>query len=450
MRRVNLLKSTPFRLALIFAALSIASFLGTGLVTYHLLRNDLADRLDRSIQEDFSVLSSSYGDGDLPDLLDTINSHVAPSVEQERIYLLLSSDGRKLAGNIEAQTPVSGWSTVSSSALGIRGDNQYRVYAGKVDSRPLLVGVSFEESAEVLDVVRTSFGWAAALALAIAATAGAALALRIQRRMEAIASTMREVGTGKFDTRIPLSGNGDDIDQLSSQVNDAIGRLSDLVEGMRQVSTDIAHDLKTPLQRLSLLIDEVSNDSGHDRKISSKLLKVRDEAIRINGTFDALLRIAQIEAGARRSRFSLIDMRECLETIAEVYTDVAEDLGHTLLVNLQSGADLRIVGDKELVVQLFANLVENSIRHSPQGSVIEIEAEFRESALVVEIKDNGPGIPEAERDKVFRRLYRLDKSRTTPGTGLGLSLVKAIVELHGAYIDLRDTKPGLVVAVRFP
>ena len=158
----------------------------------------------------------------------------------------------------------------------------------------------------------------------------------------------------------------------------------------------------------------------------------------------------QIEAGARRSRFSMIGLKESLETIAEVYADVAEDNGQSLSLNVSATEKMTIVGDRELIVQLFANLVENAIRHSPQGSEIEIRGQESDKAIIVEINDNGPGIPEAEREKVFRRLYRLDKSRTTPGTGLGLSLVKAIADLHGAKIKLRDNGPGLGVVLTFP
>ena len=448
MHRVDLLKSTPFRLAIIFAALFITSFLIAGVITYQLLRNDLAERLDQSIQDNYSVLAASYGDRDLTDLIDTVDSHASSSSEHDQVYLLRAKDGQKLAGNITKADVPAGWSTVDGSRLGMNGDSQYRIYSGSIDNQPLIVGTSFEESDEFQSVVRNSFIWASAMVLVIAVAGGALLALRVHRRMEAIASTMRDVGSGKLDARIPLVGIGDDIDRLSVQLNDALGRLADLVEGMRQVSTDIAHDLKTPLQRLSLLINEAMEASGNG--VSEPIERAKEEATRINATFDALLRIAQIEAGARRSRFSMIDLKESLETIAEVYADVAEDNGQSLSLSVAATEKMNIVGDRELIVQLFANLVENAIRHSPQGSAIEIRGHVSDKAIIVEINDNGPGIPEAEREKVFRRLYRLDKSRTTPGTGLGLSLVKAIADVHGAKIKLRDNGPGLGVVLTFP
>jgi signal transduction histidine kinase len=450
MRRVNLLKSTPFRLAIIFAALFIISFLVAATITYQLLKNDLADRLDRTIQDTYSVLIDSYGDRDVTDLVEAVSSHANFASGHDSIYLLQSKDGQRLAGNIAKANVAAGWSTVDGSAVGLPSGMEYRVYSSNVDNQPLIVGLSFEESQEFEEIVRNSFGWATVMVLVLAGAGGAILAFRVQRRLEAIAATMRDVGSGKLDARIPLVGNGDDVDMLSVQVNDALGRLTSLVEGMRQVSTDIAHDLKTPLNRLSLTIDQAIDRLASGEDVGSELLQAQAESNQINATFDALLRIAQIEAGARRSRFRSVDLKLCLETIAEVYADVAADNGQELVLKLPDAKSMSVDGDQELLVQLFANLVENSIRHCPRGARIEISGSHLADAVRIDIADNGPGIPEEEREKVFQRLYRLDKSRTTPGTGLGLSLVKAIADLHHARIKVSDNNSGLRIGILFP
>ncbi|SDP70166.1 HAMP domain-containing sensor histidine kinase [Phyllobacterium sp. OV277] len=450
MRRIDLLKSTPFRLAVIFAALFIASFLVAGVVTYQLLKHELADRLDQTIQDTYTVLTASYGDGDVTDLSDTVTSHVQSTSRHDRIFLLRSKDGARLAGNIENADVSPGWSTIDSTKLGLQSNERYRVFSGQVDKQPLIVGITFEENDEYLRIVFISFAWASVMVLALATIGGILLATRVQRRMETITSTMRDVGSGKLNVRIPLVGNGDDIDRLSEQVNDALDRLASLVEGMRQVSTDIAHDLKTPLSRLSLTISQAIEKADKGTAVAADLLQAREESGNINATFDALLRIAQIEAGSRRSRFTQLDIRECLETIVDVYADVAEDKKQLIKLTLHPNESLPVTGDRELLIQLFANLTENSIRHCPAGAKISLSAKSIDRTIIVEFADNGPGIPAEERAKVFQRLYRLDKSRTTPGTGLGLSLVKAIVDLHRARINLEDGHPGLHVILTFP
>jgi signal transduction histidine kinase len=370
MRRVNLLKSTPFRLAIIFAALFIVSFLVAAIVTYQLLKSDLADRLDRTIQDTYSVLIDSYDDRDVTDLIEAVSSHANSASGHDSIYLLMSKDGQRLSGNIARANVPAGWSTVDGSALGLPSGMEYRVFSSNVDNQPLIVGLSFEESQEFQEIVRSGFGWATVMVLALAIAGGAFLALCVQRRLEAIAATMLAVGSGKLDARIPLVGNGDDVDMLSAQVNDALGRLASLVEGMRQVSTDIAHDLKTPLYRLSLTIDQAIDKLSLGKDVNSELLQAQVESNQINATFDALLRIAQIEAGARRARFRGVDLKLCLETIAEVYLDVAADNGQELVLQSANEGSMSIDGDQELLVQLFANLVENAIRHAPAGSHI--------------------------------------------------------------------------------
>ncbi len=450
MRRINLLKSTPFRLAIIVAALFISSFLVAAAVTYQLFRSELADRLDATIQDTYSVLADAYGDRDVTDLVEAVASHANSTSGDNAVYLLQSKDGQRLSGNIASADVPLGWSTVDGSLLGFPSGKDYRVYSNKVDDQPLIVGRSFEESQEYLEIVRSSFGWATIAVLALAVAGGALLAYRVQRRLEAIATTMRDIGSGKLDARISLVGNGDDVDVLSAQVNDALGRLAALVEGMRQVSTDIAHDLKTPLQRLSLTIDQAIDKLSAGGDGNAELLEAKEESTQINATFDALLRIAQIEAGARRARFRAIDMQQCVATIAEIYTDVAADNGQELVLSETTCDPMLVDGDEELLVQLFANAVENAIRHCPQSARIEIGASLIADRVRVEVADNGPGIPESEREKVFQRLYRLDKSRTTPGTGLGLSLAKAIADLHYAQIIMLDNRPGLRVEVNFP
>jgi signal transduction histidine kinase len=449
MRRSEIMKSSAFRLALAFSALFFVTFIAAGFIGYQIILSDLRDRLDRNLSDTFEMISRSYTDGDLEDLVGTVKTYVASTRGHDRIFSLVDGAGLMLAGNLPLATVPTGLSTASAAALGLEGDLHFRVKQGVVAGNTLVVGASFEETDELSSLTLSSFGWAGTIAAAIAIVAGIVLAGAVRKRIDVIAGTMSEVGHGVLRARIPLRGSNDDIDILSGQINVALDRLAALVEGMRQVSVDIAHDLKTPLNRLAITVESAIEADELGKPVASLLRRAQEEGARINETFDALLRIAQIEAGARRARFAAVTPATILESIAEAYGEVAVENEQTLSLTLLEGLP-PIHGDRELLVQMLANLVENAIRHCPPGASIRLSGGLHGEQVELAVSDNGPGIPAGEREKVFQRLYRVEKSRTTSGTGLGLSLVKAVCDLHGATVVLGDNAPGLVVTVRFP
>ena len=449
----RLLKSTPLRLAITFAVLFVASFLVAGAAAYLTVRDNLSHRLDRQISDTFDGFQALYEKADTTDLISAIDRMARASTEHDRIYLIQSATGAILAGNITAAPPDIGWATVNAPVLGVAEDDlRFRIYAADIGDLRVTVGASLEESAEILETAWASFTWATMAVLVFAIGGGAFLAFRAQRRIELIAGTMNALGEGRLDARIPLTRAGDDLDDLSAQINAALDRLKNLIESMRQVSSDIAHDLKTPINRLYIAI-EAALDQALRGKVETEALKDALAAARqINDTFDALLRISQIEAGARRSRFSEVDLLGVLDTVLDAYGLVAEERGQSLSLARPDGGPILVFGDRELLLQLFANLIENAIRHSPSGTPIRVEVcrSAERGGPTVIVSDRGPGIPATEREKVFQRLYRLDKSRSTAGSGLGLSLVKAIADLHDASLTLSDNSPGLRASTIFP
>jgi len=449
MLRSSLFRSTPFRLALGFGTLFVCAFLAMGLIAYQLMRAELSRGLDNSAREIWEVVAATNADGDLEDIVGAVDNYARLSNGQDRIFVLLDPAGNRLAGNFSKPPVESGLSILSAEEAGLSGEGSYRVVSGKVGDNWLSVGLSLAETDRLASIALKSMGWALAIVILTAFALSAFLAARISRRLDSIADTMDDVSNGKLSSRIPLIGNGDDIDAVSRQVNTALERLAALVEGMRQVSTDIAHDLKTPLNRLQMVLETAAGKIERGEPASGDVAEARAEGHQINETFEALLRIAQIEAGARKARFAAIDLTGVVSSIGEIYADVAEDDGKTLTVSA-AGGDCWVTGDRELLIQMFANLVENAIRHCPGGTSITVSLARIGGRLIAEVCDNGPGIPPNERENVFRRLYRLDKSRTTSGTGLGLSLARAIADLHGASITLDDNKPGVKVAVSFP
>ncbi|RWO39006.1 MAG: HAMP domain-containing histidine kinase [Mesorhizobium sp.] len=446
----RLLRSTPFRLALTFAFLFVLAFVLSGAIVYQMMSADLAERLDDTIEETYAVVAATYAENDLKELVETVGSHSLRSPRKEQLFSLTDATGNRLAGNFTAAGLPDGFSMFDTEMPGVPPGAEYRAYSGPVGGNTLTVAFSLSETEELERIVLMSFGWGTLIITGLAVAGGALLASRVQRRLDGIAATMVDVSHGRLDTRIPLTGKGDDIDIVSSQVNAALDRLSALVEGMKQVSANIAHDLKTPLNRLQMILDTASEKNLSGQKVARELADAHAESLQINETFDALLRIAQIEAGARRARFTDVDLGEVLQTIAEIYADVAEDDGKSLSLAQPQETTDRIHGDRELLTQMFANLVENALRHCPSGTTIKLSVARQDERVVAGVADNGPGIPAEEREKVFQRLYRLDHSRSTPGSGLGLSLVRAIADLHGASITLGDGQPGLAVAVSFP
>ena len=449
MPRANILRNTPFRLALLFATLFIGAFLLSGGAAYQYLKTEILQRDDRIMKENFEVYAQSYKTDGIQDLVDNIKLQITASGEDENIYFLSAPDGAILAGNVQAIKTHTGWSNASGSDIGLDADLRFRLYEGSFDGYRLVLGVNDEDTAALEEIAITSFGWAAVMSILLAVGGATLLASRARQRLEAVRGSIHLIGQGDLNARIPLIGRGDDLDILAGDINASLERLSHLVEGMRQVSNDIAHELKTPLNRLKINLETARQKQGKGKTVTKELDASIKEADSINETFAALLRIAQIESGARKARFATVDLNDIMSDVCEVYADVAQDGGMTLSYHVEGKPPL-IFGDRDLLTQMSANLIENSIHHCPKGAAIAVTLDGKSAASRLTIADNGPGIPQAERENVLRRLYRLEQSRTTPGSGLGLSLVKAIADLHGATLVLGDNGPGLRATLDFP
>jgi signal transduction histidine kinase len=450
MRHAKLLRSTPFRLALTFGLAFIVAFFLAGLITYQMLGRGLARQLDEAVDETYSVVASTYAQNDVEDLVAAVNTYARLRSVDHSIFSLENAAGNRLAGNFTPPVLALGLTTREASALGLPGQGVYRIRVGIVGDNRLVVGQSFTETERLADILLVSLGWAAGFIVLTAVLGGFFLAARAQSWLDAVAQTMIDVSNGRLETRIPLRGNGDDIDLVSARINDALGRLSGLVEGMRQVSSDIAHELKTPLNRLRMTLEGAADRNDRGQPIGPHIADALSESDQINATFDALLRISQIEAGARKTRFRPVDLTDLLASIAEIYGGVAEDAGQALQLSAPDDVSVSVTGDRDLLIQMFVNLIENAITHCPKGTSISVSLALETGAAEVFVSDNGPGIPFAEREKVFQRLYRLEKSRTSQGSGLGLSLVRAIADLHSIELLLKDNNPGLAVCMIFP
>lgn len=447
MRLAELRRRTSFRLALGVALFILATLIVASAAGYGLMRAQLMARQDARVTEIFAGLEQISLQGDAQDLIEAFTARITASADNSTIYLLKDAAGRVLAGNMPDVWVKPGWSTVEAASFGVTTDYPYRVFAGTMSGQPVVVGLTNADLDDLAEIVLGAFGWSALFALIAALGAGAAVATRIHDRLTMAEATLTLVAKGDLTARLPITGRGDDLDQISVAINQTLTRLGGLVEAMRQVSTDVAHDLRTPLNRLRILIETAVANAEQGLPVADDLTAALAESDMINETFSALLRIAQIEGGARREKFAVLDLGGVAESLAEVYREVAEDAGMTLTCRVAGPAP--VVGDRELLTQMFANLIENAIRHCPAGTAIACTVATVGTKVIATISDSGPGIPDGERELVLQRLYRLEKSRTTPGSGLGLSLVKAVADLHDAALTLEDAHPGLMVSLSF-
>jgi len=265
-------------------------------------------------------------------------------------------------------------------------------------------------------------------------------------RIETVSQTSRDIIGEDLQKRLPVTRAGDELDHLAGSINAMLDRIEGLMNDLRQVTTDIAHDLRTPLTRLRQRL-ELANQAEKDSELARTTLAAAVlEVDSILAIFGALLRIAQIESRGRRQGFKDVQLSELILTIGELYRPMADENGQVLMETIEPS--LLVKGERELLMQLFANLIENALRHSPRGSAIAIRASRIERFVSVSVVDNGPGIPQEFRGKVLQRFFRLESSRTTAGNGLGLSLANAIVKVHDATLELSDANPGLSATVR--
>jgi signal transduction histidine kinase len=363
-------------------------------------------------------------------------------------YLLQDANGIVRAGNLPALDPKEGireWPLVTKGQ-----GSAFSAVRGRGISLPgayLFVGWSTHQLLEMEEMVVRSFAWGLAASIALALAGGLVMSGRLMHRIETVSQTSRDIIGEDLQKRLPVTRAGDELDHLAGSINAMLDRIEGLMNDLRQVTTDIAHDLRTPLTRLRQRL-ELANRAENDTELArTTLAGAVAELDSILAIFSSLLRIAQMESGARRQGFKQVQLSELLGTIGELYRPMADENGQVLIESIEPS--LWIMGERELLMQLFANLIENALRHSPRGATIEIRASRHERFTKVSVVDNGPGIPEALRDKVLQRFFRLESSRTTAGSGLGLSLASAIVKVHGAALELSDAHPGLCATVRF-
>jgi signal transduction histidine kinase len=455
MRINQLYGRTAIRLALAFSALFVMAVLVLFTILYVSLSQSLQDRLHQRVLEAQDALAGVEREQGFDNLMAVVASEAASVREADSIFLLLDQKGEAVVGNIQNAEKFQGWRVLDRAQfpaiqnIGQPDDRFFAIWA-QLKHGELLVGANTRVITETQHTLLHGLIWGIAFAIIIPALFGTHLAWQAQRRIDALGSTLSAVVGGKIGARVPISGSRDDLDHVASQINRTLDQLGRLIQSVNETSSDIAHDLKHPMGRLRQRLEVARANARSVEEFREVVCGALGEIDTIVDTFEALLRITQIEAGAGKQRFAPVDLKALLGNVADIYGPVIEDEGLNFDCMIQPVQPAMVQGDRELLTQLFANIIENSIRHCPQGTCVSMRLFAAGGKIIATLSDTGLGIPEGERDKVFQRLYRLEKSRSRPGSGLGLSLVAAIVELHGAKIELGDNRPGLCVTIAFP
>ena len=455
-------RTSAFRLARRFALAFAASSVVLFSVVYWLTASFFASQIDGTVRDEIAEIradAASAGHAGMAGVVASL-ARSSPGIA----YLLQDPDRRVLSGNMGPIRPVPGIRTLRpghAARPGTEGSGLRGRGVVLADGDYLFVGVSDAGLRAMRRAIAGTFAVSLLTIFLLAVGSGVLAGRSLLGRIEAMSRTSREIMGGALTRRIATTGSGDELDHLAGSLNAMLDRIQSLMAGLQQVSSDIAHDLRTPLTRLRQRLERAKSDAEPAASGSAEITGAITSAITgaidasiadvdaILAVFSGLLRIAQIESGSRRSAFREVDLSALLDELVEIFGPVAAERGQRLSSDVAHG--LALAGDRDLLGQAVVNLIENAIRHCPAGTAIVIGGRHEDARfIVVDVSDDGPGIPPHEASRVRDRFVRLDASRSTPGSGLGLWLVSAIATLHDATLTLDDNRPGLRCRIRIP
>ena len=453
-RQGNLLNTTTFRLVLIYLALFVTSAIILLGYVYWNTAGFLARQTDEAVQAEITGLAEQYAQGGLAQLVHTVIQRSRDP--RQSLYLVVDARGSILAGNLDRRPAATlgpdGWLDFQYHRRTMDGTEEHTARARAFDLTDgsfLIVGRDIQELRSIEQLITSSLAWAIALTVAFGLVGGVIISRNMMARVDEINQTSRNIMRGDLSQRVSVVGSGDELDQLAESLNNMLDQIESLMVGMREVTDNIAHDLRSPLNRLRTRLERALMQPGATEEVRTELERSISDADHLLSTFNSLLAIARAEAGSQRDTLSSVDLSELVRDATELYAPVAEEAGMECTVDIEDG--LSVFGNRELLVQAIANLMDNAIKHGGQtecGSPQMLVRAYKEGRKVlVSVSDNGPGIAEQDRKRVLDRFVRLEVSRNTPGSGLGLSLVSALAHLHSGELTLEDAEPGLRVVL---
>ncbi|WCT76718.1 sensor histidine kinase [Novosphingobium humi] len=433
--------SAARRIALIgFCAYAVAMLLVAGAV-FLATHAAFSRQINLSVEHASAALMAEYRDDGLAGLSRAVAMQRSPGPISLGTAVF-AADGRHLAGNLATAAPAPGWHRITFLDP-LEGPDTARAKVTLLPGGERLVVAADLEDLQAIDRAILGIFAVAMLALLGIGVGGALVLARYLRgKLAVIEDTASAIVAGDFARRAPMGHNGDEFDRVAASLNAMLDQITSLIANLRQVSADLAHDLRTPLTGLRNHLERMAANGGE--QVAMALART-DEVLEL---FEAILRISEVEEGSLRRAFTRLDLSGLLGELSETLGLLAEDAGKRLETRWHPG--LMVLGDRQLLAQVLINLAENAMRHTPPGAAIEVSVLDHADGVALQVRDNGPGIPEADRARVLRRFVRLESSRSTPGHGLGLSLVAAIADAHGAALTLGDAGPGLIVTLTFP
>ncbi len=453
----RILRSSTFRIGLLYAAIFSASVLMLLWFIYWSTAGFMERQTDETISAEIQGLAEQYTLRGLIGLVATINERTSHPRDANSLYLLTDENYNPMAGNL-AQWPFDvtesegGWISFQLHASDREDPVQARARRFVLQGNfRLLVGRDVSERVKTQRLIINSLGWGLAMTIVLGLAGALLISRAMLRRIDVINRISRDIMRGDLDRRIPAKGAGDEFDQLAKNLNSMLDQIERLMAGIRQVSDNIAHDLRSPLNRIRGRLEYIlisQPDQETTQQILEETIGAVDELL---GTFNALLKIAQAEAGARREDVEELDLSSLAADLAELYQPLAEDKHQSFIADIQPG--VAACGNRHLLSQAVANLLDNAVKYTPEHGHITLRVHDQHvpsAGPVLEVADSGPGVPEHLRPRVLERFYRMESSRNAPGSGLGLSLVNAVVRLHDATMHLDDNTPGLRVRIEFP
>jgi signal transduction histidine kinase len=458
----KLLRTTTFKLTLVYLTVFVlfAAFL-LGYFAWN-TRRLITEQITQTVDAEITGLAEQYRQGGIRRLVLIVDARSRRPGSS--LYLVTTPAGEGLAGNVGSlATGVlerPGWSETAYRRLddpdgGTEHHALVRVFQLPGGFR-LLVGRDLEERERLRDIVLAAGRWSVAIVIVLGAAGGLFVTRRVLKRVDAMTETTRTIMEGNLTGRLPIAGTGDELDRLADNLNVMLERIEALMHGLKEVSDNIAHDLKTPLTRLRNRCEEALRLAEDESQYRAALEGTIEESDALIRTFNALLMIARAESGQARDNMTEFDAAEIARGVGELYEPLADEKGIQLKVEAPAAAPVR--GNRELISQALANLVDNAIKYGAPigarvngvGAEIVVKAAGEGERILLTVADGGRGIPEADRSRAVERFVRLEQSRSQPGSGLGLSLASAVARLHGGELRLEDNHPGLKTVISLP
>ena len=410
---------------------------------------------EATIEAEITGLAEHYEQAGHLGLRKIISERLSRQNDSSSIYLLADQEFQPIIGNLKKwpkeQTSEQGWMSFEFDSGPPDEVGQHKSRARTFRLRGgfyLLVGRDVHDLEEIQSLIQEALFWGLLITVVLALVGGVTMSRTMMHKVEIINTTCRQIMAGDLAQRIPSTGGDDDLDRLVNILNRMLEQIEELMQGVKQVTNNIAHDLRTPLTRLRRRLDMLRENDSSIENSDELLDQAIGEADGLLIKFKALLRISEVETGSRRIGFKDVDMTVLLQDLVEFYEPLSEEKGQDFTV--ASAISKPVMGDRDLLFQAFANILDNAIKYTPASGGIRLIMHDQLDQLQIVICDTGPGVPTAAREKIFERFFRLETSRSTPGNGLGLSLVAAIIKLHHGQIELADNRPGLNITITLP